>query len=245
MSVDTVDSFKVEPGGYGLAHHAFVCRQEGFFVILDIRRNRYSAIDARRSSALPLWIPGWPLAEQPPCASDIALLGPLVASLQRQGVLVAPAEQGKPATPVTCPSPTRELMDDQTSRSTQWVAVMVACARTAMALRCLPFERVLLWVRRRRSLQAAASRDGSCDQELRELTSAFKRARASLFSSKNSCLYESLALLDFLAGHQWFPRWVFGVQTMPFASHCWLQHEDCVINDSLENVARYTPIMML
>jgi hypothetical protein len=50
-------------------------------------------------------------------------------------------------------------------------------------------------------------------------------------------------LLEYLAWYRIFPTWVFGVQTRPFAAHCWLQHENIVLNDTVEHVTRYTPIM--
>ena len=37
---------------------------------------------------------------------------------------------------------------------------------------------------------------------------------------------------------------VFGV-TMPFAAHCWVQQGDVVLNDALDRVLRFRPIMVL
>jgi hypothetical protein len=42
-----------------------------------------------------------------------------------------------------------------------------------------------------------------------------------------------------------FPRWVFGVQSRPFAAHCWLQLGGVVLNDTVDHVKRYTPIMVV
>ena len=38
--------------------------------------------------------------------------------------------------------------------------------------------------------------------------------------------------------------WVFAVKGAPFAAHCWIQLGDIVLNDSVENVRAYTPIMV-
>jgi len=57
------------------------------------------------------------------------------------------------------------------------------------------------------------------------------------------CLFDSLALFIFLANHGVSPRWVFGVQSDPFAAHCWLQEGPLLLNDTLDRVTPYTPIM--
>jgi hypothetical protein len=36
---------------------------------------------------------------------------------------------------------------------------------------------------------------------------------------------------------------VFGVREAPFTAHCWVQDGAVVLNDHLENVDLYTPIM--
>ena len=79
----------------------------------------------------------------------------------------------------------------------------------------------------------------------RRLVEAFARYRVFLFSSRNECLFDSLALIEFLARYDIYPDWVFGVQTRPFAAHCWVQHGDIVFNDTVEYVGGFTPIMVV
>jgi hypothetical protein len=69
--------------------------------------------------------------------------------------------------------------------------------------------------------------------------------RAFLFSTRDECLHDSLAVLEFLARHQLFPSWVFGVRARPFAAHCWVQHDGFVCNDTVEHVSGYVPIMVV
>ena len=64
-----------------------------------------------------------------------------------------------------------------------------------------------------------------------------------LFPRKYLCLFDSLALLEFLSKYGLHPSWVFGVQPDPFEAHCWLQHQDTILNDTVEVVSTYTPIM--
>jgi hypothetical protein len=62
---------------------------------------------------------------------------------------------------------------------------------------------------------------------------------------KHVCLYDSLALVEFLAHYRLFPQWVFGVMAEPFAAHCWVQQDDRVLNDSVDYVRGFTPIMVV
>jgi hypothetical protein len=124
------------------------------------------------------------------------------------------------------------------------MAFFVASTFAKFALRTWPFERVIQRVRRRKHLMA--SKAGLFDIErARTLVEAFARYRVFLFSSKNECLHDSLALIEFLARYGIYPDWVFGVQTRPFAAHCWVQQADVVFNDTVEHVSGYTTIMVV
>ena len=59
------------------------------------------------------------------------------------------------------------------------------------------------------------------------------------------CLFDSLALLRFLASHHVFPDLIFGVIAEPFEAHCWLQNGSVIVNDDLERIAHYTPILSI
>ena len=36
---------------------------------------------------------------------------------------------------------------------------------------------------------------------------------------------------------------MFGVQANPLQAHCWVQQDDVVINDAVDVVSQFTPIM--
>lgn len=62
---------------------------------------------------------------------------------------------------------------------------------------------------------------------------------------QGECLFRSYALLAFmrLGGHQ--AAWVFGVRTRPFLAHCWVQVGDVVLNDELERLKAFQPILQV
>jgi hypothetical protein len=59
------------------------------------------------------------------------------------------------------------------------------------------------------------------------------------------CLFDSLALVEFLARYGVFPQWVFGVKLEPFGAHCWVQDGSTILNDTVEYVRKFTPIMVI
>jgi hypothetical protein len=57
------------------------------------------------------------------------------------------------------------------------------------------------------------------------------------------CLTSSLAMLSYAFELGLDADLVLGVRAAPFSAHCWLQEGDRIINDTLENVSRFIPIM--
>lgn len=233
---------------YALADHVFVCVNGEHLVLLDVREDRYWALEAAQTSGLGALVGGWPVRS--PEAADIETPTPETAAaidvLRGRGLLTDGVPPGKDATPVAALRPGRELITDSDAArgaGSAW-SFLAASAIAKFALRTWAFERVIRRVRRRKA--AMAPKAASLDVErARLLVEAFMRYRVFLFSSKNECLYDSLALLEYLARHGIYADWVFGVQTRPFAAHCWVQHGDIVFNDTVEHVSGYTPIMVV
>lgn len=57
------------------------------------------------------------------------------------------------------------------------------------------------------------------------------------------CLARSFALLCFLRRRRADAVWVIAVRTWPFAAHCWLQLDDCALDDAPDRLIAYTPIL--
>ena len=239
-------------GRYSLAEHIFVCVNDEHVVLLDLKQDRYWALEASRTAPLGDLVPGWPV--QPlgaPVAgsSDPGEAEEVAEVLLGQGILSGSGTSGKNATPVRATPPARELLSADEYRSAPMSAAtmvkFIAAAATAkLALRLGPFEQVVHRFSERK--RNAAGAPGPLNIErLRRLVESFFRLRVFFFSSRNECLFDSLALLNFLARYGIYPDWVFGVQARPFAAHCWVQLDDIVVNDTIEHVSGYTPIMVV
>jgi len=236
---------------YALADHVFVCLNGEHLVILDLKEDRYWALEAAQTAGLGALVDGWPVrasdgersAESPSPETTAAL-----EVLQGRGLLTEGVPPGKAATPVTATAPMRELVSESDTsagpRLGSWLKFFTASAFAKLALRTWPFERVIRRVKRRKEMLGPKASPLDAERA-RKLVEAFARYRVFLFSSKDECLYDSLALLEFLARYGIYADWVFGVQTRPFAAHCWVQHGDVVFNDMVEHVRGYTPIMVV
>jgi len=235
---------------YGLATHVFVCRDEDYIVVLDLKQDRYFALEAAKTAMLPAVVPGWPVTGQRGMdagAGDAA--AEALRPLLRQGWLLEESTGAKEATPVSVPRPQTQLTGEadslaETVGPSTLLAFVVASVFAKAALRLWPFERVVRRVAQRKARYSSGT-DPLDLERARRLIEAFERMRAFLFSTREECLHDSLAVLEFLARYRIFPTWVFGVRARPFAAHCWVQHEDVVFNDTVEHVSTYVPIMAI
>jgi Transglutaminase-like superfamily len=236
---------------YALAEHVFVCLNGEHMVLLDLKEDRYWALEASKTAGLAPLIGGWPVADVDAGATQSPISPETIAVidvLQGRGLLVDTVPPGKDATPVNAEAPLTELVSEADPSPgpvvKSWMTFVLASLIAKFVLRTWPFERVIGRVRRRK--KAPDSQAAAPDlQHVRKLVEAFARYRVFLFSSKDECLFDSLALIEFLARHGVHPDWVFGVQTRPFAAHCWVQYGGTVFNDTVEHVSGFTPIMVV
>lgn len=234
---------------YGLASHVFVCRDEEYVVVLDLRQDRYFTLEAAKTAALCVEVPGWPAAA-PAGAVPSSAVDEVAAPLQRRGWLSEESDHPRDATPVRNPAAESELLESADFSGTRikigpgmLFSFVAASLFAKFALRLCRFERVINRVARRRATRGASQ---PLDLErARQLVAAFGRMRVFLFSTRDECLHDSLAVVEFLARYGLFPNWVFGVRARPFEAHCWVQHAGIVFNDTVEQVGAYVPIMVV
>ena len=121
------------------------------------------------------------------------------------------------------------------------VHVFAASARAALRLTALPLRSVVMHARARKPRLSAA--DAAPGRAAREAV-RFHRWRP-LFPRPYRCLFDSLALLDFLAMRGLAADWVFGVRMSPFSAHCWLQAGDTLLDADIEETRCRLPIMVV
>jgi hypothetical protein len=77
-----------------------------------------------------------------------------------------------------------------------------------------------------------------------QVVAAFQ-ASQKLLSASGRCLLVSIALMQDLLRRGVIAELVIGVRSTPFAAHAWVQQGELLLNDRLDVVRAYTPLMML
>ncbi len=118
---------------------------------------------------------------------------------------------------------------------------LTACLVSAWRLRHRSIEDTVRAVERRRRFRTPEHPPDL--SELRRVVALFHRMRP-LFPKDALCLFDSLALLEFLARYGCFPHWVFAVTLNPWSAHCWVQYADVALNEDAERARHYTVILV-
>jgi hypothetical protein len=99
------------------------------------------------------------------------------------------------------------------------------------------FSEILRLVRSSRPSSGASN-----PQALQSTADAFHRwSPYAPISAK--CLLRSFVLLRLLHREGLDAQWVFGVATWPFRAHCWLQAGELALDERLDRIAAFTPIL--
>jgi hypothetical protein len=244
------------PNAFFLQPHIFLCRAKRHWVILDVNRDKYLCVDRRQFESLGPWVRGWEettahgvdkaslgvdKAGEPP-AEAIALANKLL-SLE---ILSERADGAKDARATGYPRPTGAVDLDipasaRRSSCTHALSFFLSSARASQQLGDQRFESIVASVKARKRRDRDSARTFDLERA-RSLASVFDRLRW-FYPRPYLCLFDSLALTHFLARFGLYPDWVFGVQADPFEAHCWVQAGSVVLNDTVERVSAFTPIM--
>jgi hypothetical protein len=235
---------------YFLSKDCFVCRMGCYWIILSATRDRYLCVSDAELTSIGDQLHGWQRpsdsTERP---SPIGVeTDKLVESLIINGVITGNRAIGKPFAESEYPAPKDRIEAPESTTSVHFPLSLIlrfflACAKADWRLRTKALSRTLTRIERRRLRADLSSVIGNAPHAS-TLIAAFQRLRP-LYPRAYLCLFDSLALLEFLAGYRLLPRVVFGVVADPFQAHCWLQDGSTVINDELERVSKYKPILSI
>lgn len=235
---------------YWLAGHVHLCVCGPHAVLMDLRRDRYVAVQPPH--VLAGWVAGWPSAPLPaarhrrPDGLPAKRVRSLLAQLHEQGMLVMEERTGRSATPLGLAVAERSLLEFDFDRRVAvggvefgHFALAWLRARTALAVR--PIHAIISAAEARKARAPPAASTADPPRE-RTLIEAFVHLRPLFYTVRRACLLDSLTLVHFLAAHDLYPEWVFGVRTAPFDAHCWVQRGELLFNDLPDRVRQYSPI---
>lgn len=155
--------------------------------------------------------------------------------------VVARSPTGRPLAATAHVAPDRSFLEDQSRSGGGWSALPEVLLLTLWARRA---------VRRKRLPQlvipsakpARTSSDAERERRDRAVT-VFIEARRAV-PVKPSCLYDSLALRQFLRWRRVHADLVIGAKLDPFGAHCWIQDGTMVLNDTLAAARGFAPILV-
>ena len=203
-------------------------------VILDVAANRYFLASKAASDALQKASSGRDIAD-----AEHAALEPLI----ERGILFA--DPGGAIAPASSNLPIGAILDEEPGklRLRDFLRVLYDIVLYERRLRRGSLSELLA---KRGSPQFARRRKSPRDDAAVSRSIAFAYRRAGmLFPTIDRCLPRSLALASTLAQRGIESDLVLGVALGPFSAHCWVQKEGVVLNDSLEHVRNFTPILVV
>jgi Transglutaminase-like superfamily len=234
-----------------LASHVRACRSDDQVILLDLRRDKYLAVGGTQMRVLAAAVEGWPealaVADMAPSSANVSKL---TDRMLLQGLLTDQPLKRERLPHVTVPEATASLdVEDAIEKAAigprRLFRFLHSATAAAASLRGRSMLAVVQAVATRRA-RLAKRQDEPCPLDAaRSAVAVYERLRPLVFTSRDKCLFDSLALINFLAHERMFPRWVIGVTTHPFAAHAWVQSEGVVINDLHERVRSYTPILVV
>lgn len=221
---------------YRLRDGLYHCSVGASVIFLDVTENRYFAVPSAGVEAFRRLV--LRNGEDFPGA-DVAL-SPLI----QKGYLVQSSD------PYTAFPTTRTYpaMTDQESSGQSPLHLPTF-------LLALSWELIISWRLRRCTLSSVIemssriSRDNVWSKEIRTLriqraVTAFAHT-GFIFGRTDRCLPRSLAMYSLCRSLGISIQCVIGVRSNPFAAHAWAQDEDWILNDSVEEVGHYSPILVL
>jgi hypothetical protein len=224
---------------YFLPAHVHCCRRGDAFVFLDLKQDDYMLVAGPAADALRA------LTD---CNSDRSTTRPdgALRELEQGSLLTKDRATGRTFATTDIELAVEPLLDFDSSPPAVRIVDLwnftAACITAAARLRWRPLQHTVAAVAKRKAVRGTL--DHMELEKARHLTAIFNRLR-SLFPANYLCLFDSLALIEFLARYEIFPTWVFGVRLEPWAAHCWIQQGQFAFNEGVEEAASYTPIMAI
>lgn len=231
-----------------LADHVRACAFDDVTILLDLQRSRYASISAHHWQILGTVADLDPNANAPARGSTGPSSEPaarqLAEPLLRQGLLTtSPRLHARPHLRLAEP---RSTLDPAATGGFPGIGLtarfLMAAAGSAWWLRWRSLLQIAQRVQDRHPRTEAVTGPRRRER-LAAAVAAFDTLRPLVFTARERCLFDSIALVCFLAREGLATRWVIGVATHPFRAHSWVQDGDTVLNDLHEHVRGFRPIL--
>jgi hypothetical protein len=234
-----------------LARDTFFCQVDDGIIMLNLRNNRYVAVEPADMFELERTIRGWPQRDGAAAATisstaSVDKDSRVIEELLSQGFLTTSAEKAK--NPVMLTIASSDSIFEYVRERPVVVIGLLDCAKFLYSLAyvfCSLKLTGMQIIRRlsRRSYPCTTSPSEAQFDELLNALATFERLRPWFYTAKDSCLMDSLVLTIFLQLKSIHASITLGVKTSPFAAHAWVRLDTFVLNDDADVVRQYTPLL--
>ncbi|WP_083853361.1 lasso peptide biosynthesis B2 protein [Sphingobium sp. SYK-6] len=218
-----------------LRHGVGFCDYHDRMLVLDVNRDRYFELTPHLAQALRNW------------ADGILIGSSEIEGLNRAGLFVSVDQPPSISRDQTLPIRYCIVGDEGSHPTTIKFLVEYAAAIFWLSFFHWAIKRFAL----RTLLNVAeaparspVSQTAKHSRRMMNALAAFYRATL-LFPRASRCLPDALALQRFITRRGVSSKIIFGVQTDPFQAHCWVQHDDAVLCQSLETVTGFRVILVM
>jgi hypothetical protein len=209
------------------------CRVGDRLIFLDIVADRYFCLSADAESSFVQ------LTAQPDKPAPDG-----VAHFVARGLLIERPDGDAPAPCIAPDNPQGSLLDGPLP-SVGLLPMMTALHAIGVArlrVKALGLNAVLTSIERRKRRMSGVPADALAD--ITRTVAAFERA-SRIATALDDCLHRSVAVTTRLLSQGLRPDLVLGVRLGPFNAHCWVQYKDQLVNDRLDMVRMFTPILVV
>jgi hypothetical protein len=209
------------------------CEAGGRFLFLDLDRNRYFALAPEAEQTFRRLVARDALAPE-----DRDRLDGLVES----GLLARADWDARPKPCPAPPAPECSLLEEDLHAGAPALAhALYRLALGVLVFKLRPLPAILARLEdRKRAIEPWESDDAA----LLEVAAAFSRS-GLIAAPLDQCLPRSIAVAHALLDRNIAPLFVIGVRLKPFGAHCWVQHGSTVVNETVDNVRNFTPILVV
>lgn len=217
---------------YGLRAGVHYCVANGAIIFLDIDADRYFGLPATCQQAFSYLVENGMASD-----AHVVALAPLTAAR-----LLVPTDtaDGFPL-PTLVPNVRQSALDLIEARPSLW-QFLCAWQCQAEAKRDL-YRKPLSQVLSNLSNKKAGAEQSKAPPPEKALAAFF--ATSAVTQTHDQCLRRSIAMVNYLTHFACCPLFVIGVRNNPFEAHAWVQFHDMVLNDDVEKIGRFTPILAI
>lgn len=211
-------------------------------VFADLRRGLYFALSEPQTEMLDQQI-------RKGYARHNRWAGEVLKALEKEGLVTCYSTSGRPLrcepAPITVPDTAVPSSRNDTNiiklRFRDAAAIASARIITRVNISCGLLNKRKKWTINQRPITISSLPDSDLLNKLATIYSTWD----PLLFRKDSCLSRSLTIRRFLLYHRISAKLVIGVRLVPFTAHAWIQLGTIVVNDAVDHVRSFTPIMEL